>query len=329
MPGRVRHPETKMVGVRRSVHHHLIYACCWGGCETAQMDLRQPCDERFNADHGETLPPRMARSNSNRVRGLAGCLDIIRDAFAMLGDMPHHQPVGDLHTDLIGELHSFRRAMQAHPPRADCEWFELYSRWPITMLWPGEAGPNWAATNPAAADTAGMSAMSQRSAPIRCATDDRADSAAASPRGVVEAALRPLIDEVVVGGGQCLARQPNAGCVEVGRVFSRRKHLASAANGNVRMLLRLNGHARWLVTQNQRTRPTFDGRPPFRCRKADWWAVSTPFRGRGARLQRSASAEELFGVGEGDGEFGVEGVGDSVEGGKAGGDAAAFESGDS
>ena len=42
----------------------------------------------------------------------------------------------------------------------------------------------------------------------------------------------------------------------------------------------------------------------------------------------SASAEELLGVGEADGEFGVEGVGDSVEGGEAGGDSAAFESGD-
>ena len=42
----------------------------------------------------------------------------------------------------------------------------------------------------------------------------------------------------------------------------------------------------------------------------------------------SASAEELLGVGEGDGEFGVEGVGDSIERGEAGGDAAAFESGD-
>ncbi len=41
-------------------------------------------------------------------------LDLIRDAFAMLGEMPHHEPVGDLRSDLIGELHSFRRAMQAH-----------------------------------------------------------------------------------------------------------------------------------------------------------------------------------------------------------------------
>ena len=49
--------------------------------------------------------------------------------------------------------------------------------------------------------------------------------------------------------------------------------------------------------------------------------------GRG-RLRPSASAEELLGVGEGDGEFGVKGVGDSVEGGQAGRDAAAFESGD-
>ena len=41
-------------------------------------------------------------------------LDLIRDAFAMLGNVPHHEPVGDLRFDLIGELTSFRRAMQAN-----------------------------------------------------------------------------------------------------------------------------------------------------------------------------------------------------------------------
>jgi AcrR family transcriptional regulator len=41
-------------------------------------------------------------------------LDLVRDAFALLGEMPHHEPVGDLRTDLIGELHSFRRAMHEH-----------------------------------------------------------------------------------------------------------------------------------------------------------------------------------------------------------------------
>lgn len=41
-------------------------------------------------------------------------LDLIRDAFAMFGEMPHHEPVGDLRTDLIGEMHSCRQAMQAH-----------------------------------------------------------------------------------------------------------------------------------------------------------------------------------------------------------------------
>lgn len=41
-------------------------------------------------------------------------LDLVRDAFALLGEMPHHEPVGDLRTDLLGELHSFRRAMQVH-----------------------------------------------------------------------------------------------------------------------------------------------------------------------------------------------------------------------
>ena len=41
-------------------------------------------------------------------------LDLIRDAFARYGDMPHHEPTGDLRTDLIGELVSFRTAMTDH-----------------------------------------------------------------------------------------------------------------------------------------------------------------------------------------------------------------------
>lgn len=41
-------------------------------------------------------------------------LDLIRDAFALLGEMPHHETTGDLRADLIGELHSFRRAMEEH-----------------------------------------------------------------------------------------------------------------------------------------------------------------------------------------------------------------------
>ena len=41
-------------------------------------------------------------------------LDLIRDAFARLGEMPHHEPVGDLRRDLTGELRSFRRAMEEH-----------------------------------------------------------------------------------------------------------------------------------------------------------------------------------------------------------------------
>lgn len=41
-------------------------------------------------------------------------LDLIRDAFAMLGEMPHHELVGDLRSDLIGELRGFRSAMREH-----------------------------------------------------------------------------------------------------------------------------------------------------------------------------------------------------------------------
>ncbi|HXV92709.1 MAG TPA: TetR/AcrR family transcriptional regulator [Pseudonocardia sp.] len=38
-------------------------------------------------------------------------LDLLRDAFAGFGEMPHHEPTGDLRTDIIGELTSFRTAM--------------------------------------------------------------------------------------------------------------------------------------------------------------------------------------------------------------------------
>lgn len=38
-------------------------------------------------------------------------LDLLRDAFSGFGDMPHHEPTGDLRNDLVGELRSFRTAM--------------------------------------------------------------------------------------------------------------------------------------------------------------------------------------------------------------------------
>ncbi len=41
-------------------------------------------------------------------------IDLLRDAFARYGEMPHHEPTGDLRTDLVGELVSFRSAMQEH-----------------------------------------------------------------------------------------------------------------------------------------------------------------------------------------------------------------------
>lgn len=41
-------------------------------------------------------------------------IDLLRDAFSRYGDMPHHQPTGDLRSDLIGELRSFRSAMIDH-----------------------------------------------------------------------------------------------------------------------------------------------------------------------------------------------------------------------
>lgn len=40
--------------------------------------------------------------------------DLVREAFEALGAMPHHEPTGDLRSDLVGELRSFRAAMQEH-----------------------------------------------------------------------------------------------------------------------------------------------------------------------------------------------------------------------
>ncbi|CAA9242901.1 MAG: hypothetical protein AVDCRST_MAG41-1538 [uncultured Corynebacteriales bacterium] len=40
--------------------------------------------------------------------------DLVRDALARFGDMPHHEATGDLRTDLIGELVSFRQGMLEH-----------------------------------------------------------------------------------------------------------------------------------------------------------------------------------------------------------------------
>ena len=41
-------------------------------------------------------------------------MNLLRDAFAGFGSMPHHAPTGDLRTDLVGELISFRQAMVDH-----------------------------------------------------------------------------------------------------------------------------------------------------------------------------------------------------------------------
>jgi AcrR family transcriptional regulator len=41
-------------------------------------------------------------------------IDLLRDALARFGEMPHHEPTGDLRSDLIGELRSFRRALVDH-----------------------------------------------------------------------------------------------------------------------------------------------------------------------------------------------------------------------
>ncbi|WP_328350002.1 TetR/AcrR family transcriptional regulator [Mycobacterium sp. NBC_00419] len=37
--------------------------------------------------------------------------DLFAAALEALGDMPHHEPTGDLHADLVGELKAFRQAV--------------------------------------------------------------------------------------------------------------------------------------------------------------------------------------------------------------------------
>ncbi len=41
-------------------------------------------------------------------------VDLLRDAFARVGDVVHHEPIGDLRADLVGELRAFRTALVEH-----------------------------------------------------------------------------------------------------------------------------------------------------------------------------------------------------------------------
>ena len=105
------------------------------------------------------------------------------------------------------------------------KWLELYSRCPITMLSPGSAGPNWAATSPAADDTEGISAISAGSAPISLATAERAWPAA-PPTAVVQADGGPLVDELVIGVREPPAGQADRSGVEVRPARGRREQVA-------------------------------------------------------------------------------------------------------
>ena len=52
--------------------------------------------------------------------------DLIRDAFMRLRDMPHHVPTGDLRTDLIEEVTTFRTGIEEqHLARALCVLVDL------------------------------------------------------------------------------------------------------------------------------------------------------------------------------------------------------------
>ena len=52
--------------------------------------------------------------------------DLLRLAFARLDDMPHHVPTGDLRTDLIEEVTTFRTGMERHRlDRALCALVDL------------------------------------------------------------------------------------------------------------------------------------------------------------------------------------------------------------
>lgn len=52
--------------------------------------------------------------------------DLLRDAFGRLGDLAHHEPTGDLRTDLVEEVTTFRTAMERHRlDRALCVLVDL------------------------------------------------------------------------------------------------------------------------------------------------------------------------------------------------------------
>ena len=52
--------------------------------------------------------------------------DLLRLAFARLDDMPHHVPTGDLRTDLVEEVTTFRTGMEQHRlDRALCALVDL------------------------------------------------------------------------------------------------------------------------------------------------------------------------------------------------------------
>jgi AcrR family transcriptional regulator len=52
--------------------------------------------------------------------------DLLRLAFARLDDMPHHEPTGDLRTDLVEEVTTFRTGMEQHRlDRALCALVDL------------------------------------------------------------------------------------------------------------------------------------------------------------------------------------------------------------
>lgn len=57
--------------------------------------------------------------------------DLLGDAFTRLGDMPHHVPTGDLRTDLVAEVATFRTGMEQHRlDRALCVLADLAASHP-------------------------------------------------------------------------------------------------------------------------------------------------------------------------------------------------------
>src|SRR5947208_12999244 len=100
----------------------------------------------------------------------------------------------------------------------------------MTTFWPRAAGPNWAATSPAAEDTAGIRAMFEASGTQQARHRRTSRVGLLFTSDVVEAGRRPLVEELTVGVRHRSARKPDRRRVEVRTIGRRRKEPARVAD---------------------------------------------------------------------------------------------------